>query len=88
MNGEVVINKLKQLESPKTERSIFSKIMEATTVGELLDLQLKSEEVFSLFEQAEILGRMEYNNILFAEMLVEKIKQCRPEKSGRRALFI
>ena len=72
MNGEDVINKLKQLESPKTERSIFSKIMEATTVEELLDLQLKSEEVFSLFEQAEILGRMEYNNILLTEMLVEK----------------
>ena len=80
-----LINKLKAVE--KSE-SVFSRVMHAKTVQEILDIDVKPEELLSFVEAAEELAQIEEDAILFGEILYQRMKDATPVKRRKHAFFM
>jgi len=80
-----LINKLKAVE--KTE-SVFSQVMHAKTVKELLEIEAEPEELLSFVEAAEEMAVLEEDAFLFGEILYQRLKRACPVKSRKHALFM
>ena len=78
---------LVQLREVQYHESMFSKIMHAKTIGELMELDLKPDQLMSYFSAAEELGRMEEEHGLYVRRIAQKLKDAYPVKR-RRALFM
>lgn len=70
------------------EESLFSKIMNAKTVGELLDISAGPEELLSYIEAAEELGALEEGMVTHRAMVCERLSRAYPEKTRKHALFM
>ena len=70
------------------EESLFSRIMNAKTVGELLDIQAEPEELLSYIEAAEELGVLEEGMFTYRQRVCERLSRAYPEKTRRHALFM
>ena len=78
---------MKQLLEVQYQESLFSKIMHAKTIGELMALDLNPDQLLSYFAAAEELGRMEEEHGLYVRRTAQKLKDASPVKR-RRALFM
>lgn len=78
---------VKKLKAAEYEESVFSKIMHATSVQELLDANFDPKELLPLFYVAEELGRYEEEIESFPYAMAENLKRIQPMHT-RRCLFI
>ena len=69
------------------EVPLFSKIMMAGTVQELLDLHLNLDDVMQLFSFVERIGAADENERSLPDCLAALLKKVPPVRRGRR-LFI
>lgn len=85
VTAEMMMNTLKELQY---EESAFTKILNAKTVQELLDIEVKPEEILSYFQALEKLGTWEEENNSYQSGVSQRIKDASPARSRRHALFI
>ena len=85
MNKENLMEKLKTVECSE---SYFTKIMQAKTVQEILDIPIGPEEMLSYFEAVEELGRIEEESIFYGKVIHQRLKDACPVKSRRHAFFM
>lgn len=81
-------NFMKRLEEAERTESIFSKIMHAKTVQELLDIPAEPEELLSYFQAAEELGRREEESIHFKKIVYQRLEEACPVNKRRHAFFM
>lgn len=81
---EEVFQKLKAVPSGET---VFSKIMYADSVQELLDLNIGPEELVPIFKAAELFAR-ELDSQKKVEDFGNRIKRVRADRKRQRTFFI
>ena len=79
---------MEKVRNAQYNESFFAKIMHATSLQELIDIPLKPEELLDYFAAAEEIARIEEKGILCCNKVVANLKEARPAKSARRALFM
>lgn len=84
MDLQEIMEKLRGTESGER---IFSQIMRAKSIKELIDLDITPEKVLSYFTAAEELGKLEEDCIFYEFTVVQRLKDASPVKQ-RRAFFI
>ena len=67
--------------------NVFSKIMHAKTVQEILDIPVEPEEMLSYFDAVEQFGSIEEESIFYGKIVIQKLKDVSSEKK-RRAFLI
>ena len=81
---EELLNRLRQV---KYKESIFSKIMHAKTVQEIIDLSLTPDEMLSYFDAVELFGSIEEESIFFGKIVIQKLRDVSSEKKRRSFLI-
>ncbi len=84
LSSKELIKQLYELEPTKT---LFDKIIEASSVQEIMELHLKPEEIYSILNNIESLSSTFEKNFILAESFGRKLEKARPLKR-RRAFFI
>ena len=84
MELDEIFEKLHVVQCSET---VFSKIMYAKTVQELIDIDVGPEELLSYFRAAEELAKMEEEHVIYAKRIIRKMKDACPARR-RRAFFI
>lgn len=85
METEDFLRRLKEVE---LSESIFSRVMHAKTVQELIDIQVEPDEMLSYFAAAEEYAKMEEMSIMYEKKILQELKETCPVRKNRRVLFI
>ena len=78
---------LEKLRNAQYKENVFSKIMHAKTVQEILDIPAEPEEMLSYFDAVEQFGSIEEESIFYGKIVIQKLKDVSSEKK-RRAFLI
>lgn len=81
-------NFMKRMEESERTESIFSQIMHAKNVQELIDIPAGPEELLSYFQASEELGRREEESIHFKKIVYQRLEEACPVKKRRHAFFM
>ena len=76
-----------KLRNAQYKENVFSKIMHAKTVQEILDIPAEPEEMLSYFAAVEQFGSIEEESIFYGKIVIQKLKDVSSEKK-RRAFLI
>ncbi len=76
-----------KLRNAQYKENVFSKIMHAKTVQEILDIPVEPEEMLSYFDAVEQFGSIEEESIFYGKIVIQKLKDVSSEKK-RRAFLI
>ena len=76
-----------KLRNAQYKENVFSKIMHAKTVQEILDIPVEQEEMLSYFDAVEQFGSIEEESIFYGKIVIQKLKDVSSEKK-RRAFLI
>jgi hypothetical protein len=76
-----------KLRNAQYKENVFSKIMHAKTVQEILDIPAEPEEMLSYFDAVEQFGSIEEESIFYGKIVIQKLKDVSSEKK-RRAFLI
>ena len=79
---------MKGLEEVERTENIFSKIMHAKTVQDLLEIPAGPEELLSYFQAAEELGRREEESNHFKKIVYQRLEEACPVNKRRHAFFM
>lgn len=85
MDYDFVLERLKKINHSD---SVFSQIMRAETVQQLIDIPVEPDEMLSYFAAVEEYGRIEEDATKCIERMIHKLKEVRPVEKKRRAFFI
>ena len=77
----------KKLREAEYKENIFSRIMHAKTVQDILDISITPEEMLSYFNAVELFGSIEEESIFYGKIVIQKLKDVSSEKK-RRAFLI
>ena len=76
-----------KLRNAQYKENVFSKIMHAKTVQEILDIPAEPKEMLSYFDAVEQFGSIEEESIFYGKIVIQKLKDVSSEKK-RRAFLI
>ena len=76
-----------KLRNAQYKENVFSKIMHAKTVQEILDIPAEPEEMLSYFDAVEQFGSIEEESIFYGKIVIQKLKDVSSEKKRRSFLI-
>ena len=82
------MQKLSSIVKSKEESPLFLKIMEASTVGEILDLNLSPEDIIPLFYTAEQSAKEIHTIHSRSRYLIMALSSCPSMSATPRRIFI
>lgn len=84
MDQNEFVKKLREVEHSE---SMFSRIMHANTVQELIEISAGPEELWSYFQAAEEMGKLVEESSCYGKRLAQKLRDTKPARRSRR-IFI